>query len=102
MDPNECINRLREHAQLILLAQDEDNLGIGHVLTEGHDSRFCRDCQRRAARAQKLARRADDMAALFQSLDEWLLRGGFAPADWHLQPESRMAALLADDEPNGV
>lgn len=91
MDPNECLNRLREHALAILLLAEER-----------HEAENLTDPMQalRALRAE--CDRADDMAALFISLDEWLQRGGFAPAGWHLKPESRMAALLADDEPNGV
>jgi hypothetical protein len=36
-----------------------------------------------------LASLADELAELVVSLDEWLLKGGFLPADWAFRPHGK-------------
>jgi hypothetical protein len=58
MDPNEALRKLRKLAKQLL---DEGNAGDAAEL-------------------------GLDMAEQFQSLDEWMSKGGFVPTDWRRAP----------------
>lgn len=74
MDPDECLKTIRQLTDRVILTPERS-------FVEGDDVK---------------------LAEHVRALDEWLQRGGFAPSAWHLIPKNRMAALMADDEPNGV
>ncbi len=64
MDPNETLKELRQLARHVI-----DN-------TDGVDDYAGRD------RLHDLTEEAENMAILFQALDEWLGQKGFLPIDW--------------------